>query len=198
LTSRAPVGTVDLDDLVPAPAQERSHGRPVGPGAFDPEGKYLPEGLSPLGQVGVAALVGGDREFGESSGDHVERDRNVDALVGVDADHDLADRLRRSLTWDRGKELAQHVQLRIDTGIAVYFADPHSRWQRGTNENTNGLLRQYFPKGTDLSRWSTDELDAVAATLNARPRKTLDWRTPAEALDEHLLLTQQAGVATTS
>jgi IS30 family transposase len=85
--------------------------------------------------------------------------------------------------------MAQHAQLRIDTGLPVYFCDPRSPWQRGTNENTNGLLRQYFPKGTDLCRHGAEDLAAVAAALNCRPRKTLGWRTPAEVLDEQLLST---------
>jgi IS30 family transposase len=99
----------------------------------------------------------------------------------------LPERLRRSLTWDQGAEMAQHVQLRIDTGLEIYFCDPQSPWQRGTNENTNGLLRQYFPKGTDISRYTERELDAVADALNCRPRKSLGWKAPAEALRDLLL-----------
>ena len=98
----------------------------------------------------------------------------------------LPAQLRRSLTWDQGSEMSNHVQVAAATDLDVYFCDPHSPWQRGSNENTNGLLRQYFPKGTDLSVRSREDLDAVAAELNARPRKTLGWKTPAEALDEVL------------
>ena len=101
----------------------------------------------------------------------------------------LPEQLRRSLTWDQGAEMAQHAELRIQTGLPIYFCDPHSPWQRGTNENTNGLLRQYFPKGTDLARHGAEDLAAVASALNSRPRKTLGWRTPGEALDGYLSAT---------
>jgi IS30 family transposase len=114
------------------------------------------------------------------AGAEAVRDAITAQLAGLPA------HLRRSLTWDQGAELAQHAKLKIDTGLQVYFCDPQSPWQRGTNENTNGLLRQYFPKGTDLARHSANDLAAVADALNSRPRKTLGWRTPAEVLDEHL------------
>ena len=94
----------------------------------------------------------------------------------------LPTQLCQSLTWDRGKELSDHARFTVESGVKVFFADPHSPWQRGTNENTNGLLRQYFPKGLDLAQFPAAYLDAVAEELNGRPRKTLHWRTPTEAL----------------
>ena len=109
----------------------------------------------------------------------------------------VPEQLRKTLTWDRGKELSAHAQFALETRTKVFFADPHAPWQRPTNENTNGLLRQYFPKGTDLSRWSADDLEAVALSLNNRPRKSLGWRTPAEVFNEQLSSLPQPGVATT-
>lgn len=104
--------------------------------------------------------------------------------------------LRQALTWDQGAEMAQHERLLIESGREIYFCDPQSPWQCGSNENTNGLLRQYFPKGTDLSQHSTEELAAVAHAMNTRPRKTLEWKTASERLDQFLAQQYDGPVAT--
>jgi IS30 family transposase len=110
----------------------------------------------------------------------------------------LPENLRRSLTWDQGREMKEHARFTIDTGVQVYFCDPHSPWQRGTNENTNGLLRQYFPSGKTVANYTQEDLDHVAAELNGRPRETLGWKSPANALAQFLTESLAAGVAPTA
>jgi IS30 family transposase len=145
-------------------------------------------------------LILGSTKSASAIGTLVERTTRFVMLLHLPDDHgalsvqnaiaekmaELPRHLRRSLTWDQGREMANHLAIAAAADLDIYFCDPHSPWQRGSNENTNGLLRQYFPKGTDLSVFSDHYLDYVAAELNGRPRETLDWKTPAEALDELL------------
>jgi transposase, IS30 family len=158
-------------------------------------------------------LILGSTESGSAVGTLVERMTRFVMLLHLPGGHSaeivqeamvakmatLPEQLRLSLTWDQGSELANHIAIAEATGLSIYFCDPHSPWQRGTNENTNGLLRQYLPKGKDLSFYGPGLLDQIASELNGRPRKTLNWRTPAEALNA--LLSPQSGppgVATTA
>ena len=152
------------------------------------------------------------KDSGSAIGTLVERSTRFVMLLHLPADHGaeavrdailtqintLPTMLRRTLTWDQGIELTRHTEITIAADLPIYFCDPHSPWQRGTNENTNGLLRQYFPKGTDLAVHSPTDLAVVAAELNGRPRQTLGWRTPAEALNDLLSTPQPAGDATTT
>lgn len=145
-------------------------------------------------------LILGSTASGSAIGTLVERTTRFVMLLHLPNDHgavalqdaivtkmaQLPVMLRKTLTWDQGREMANHIAIAKATELDIYFCDPHKPWQRGTNENTNGLLRQYFAKGTNLSVFPADYLDYVAAKLNNRPRKTLDWKTPAEALDELL------------
>jgi transposase, IS30 family len=158
-------------------------------------------------------LILGSTESGSAVGTLVERMTRFTLLLHLPGGHTadivqeamvakmatLPEQLRLSLTWDQGREMANHAQIAEATGLSIYFCDPHSPWQRGSNENTNGLLRQYLPKGKDLSFYGPGMLDNIASELNGRPRKTLNWRTPAEALAALLSgRSDPPGVATTA
>jgi IS30 family transposase len=158
-------------------------------------------------------LILGSSQSGSAVGTLVERSTRFVMLLHLPTEHSaetvaaamiakiatLPEQLRRSVTWDQGSEMALHTKITAETGMKVYFCDPHSPWQRGTNENTNGLLRQYLPKGTDLSFYGPGLLDHIARELNERPRKTLNWATPAQALAKLLSNpSNPPGVATTT
>lgn len=179
---RSPTGTGQLKDMIniserPAEAADRAI-----PGHW--EGDLI------LGSTASASAIGTlvERTTGFVVLLHLPEDRTAATLADAMTAKvpEVPEILRRSLTWDQGKEMALHTKITQATGLPIYFCDPHSPWQRGTNENTNGLLRQYFPKGTDLSFYGPGWLDQVAAELNARPRKRHNWRTPAEELDRLL------------
>ncbi|MEP7740454.1 IS30 family transposase, partial [Nocardioides sp. 31GB23] len=163
----------------------RPQPRPVPPGRFS-----LTEGDLILGSAASKSAVGTlvERTTGFVMLLHLPGDHGAlavqEALVTKMAT--LPEQLRRSLTWDQGSEMANHVAIAEATSMDIYFCEPHSPWQRGSNENTNGLLRQYLPKGTDLSFYGPGLLDKIASELNARPRKRHDFQTPAEVLDQLL------------
>src|SRR4051812_15561581 len=192
----ATVGAVDVENAMSRRLQSSGKAGPVGACALDPESPDRAEGAGPRLDLTVAILVHRDGDGADTRAERVQRHRSMGVLMGVDADNDLGGSLQLlhggpscRWVWPGGRAIGQDCNGTVPSSSYQVTFRP--------TENTNGLLRQYFPKGTDLSVHSADALAAVAATLNVRPRKTLVWRTPAEALDE-LLRSAQASVATTA
>ena len=187
-TARKPRGSVErrgkLTGMVPISVRPAEASDRAVPGHW--EGDLLMGGV---GKGAVITLVEGTTRFvllAPLPDTHAAIDLRATLTPMIAS---LPEQIRRTLTWDQGKEMAQHAQIAIDAGIDIYFCDPHSPWQRGSNENTNGLLRQYWPKGCDMRHLTQADCDEVALSLNTRPRQTLAWKTPREALTEVLRAT---------